>query len=67
MHPFLWVLWEMFHGKKFEKRWIWSVLLYILILFCLKMFIAYLLMIDSAAWCLIASGLGAYIFRRENF
>ena len=21
----------------------------------------------SAAWCLIASGLGAYIFRRENF
>ena len=31
------------------------------------MFIAYLSNNDRAAWWLIARGLGAYIFPRENF
>ena len=48
------------------KDGFWSVLVYILILFCLNI-VHCLRNNDSAARWLIAWGLGAYIFPRENF
>ena len=42
-HPFLWVLWEMFHRKKFLKMDFGAFfVVYFLYYFALKMFIAYL-------------------------
>ena len=35
-HSFLWGLWEMFLRKKIKQNGFWSVLMYILILICLK-------------------------------
>ena len=55
----------MFHRKEINKDGFWSVLLYILYYFALKMFIAYLI-VSAARW-LIARGLGVIYFVEKIF